>query len=295
MQISPLGPDQFGVTVTAFDCGHVDRAAGAAILDLLMTYKVVVLREQRVTAAQYERFMSLLGEPVAHVLHQYCVPRHRNILRVSNYVRRDGRPAGVREGGAYWHTDMSYLAENTVATSLYSLRVPSHGTSETHFVDCATAYRRLTGSTMLASLGCEGATLDVDAAIVVHRFGNRKTLKHQDAHTQALNDGQRATLREILHPLVLSHPKTREKSLYALAGTSVRIAGWPEHTSINMLDALEALLFEHAPVYRHVYDVGDLVIWDNLSTLHSGVAAEASHSLSDCRMLYRMNVNYLRS
>lgn len=295
MQINPLCSDQFGVAVTAFDCGHADRAAGAAILDLLMTHKVVVLRGQRVTAAQYERFMSLLGEPVAHVLHQHCLPRHRNILRISNYVRRDGRPAGVREGGAYWHTDMSYLAANTVATSLYSLCIPRYGTSETHFIDCATAYRRLAGSTTLARLSCDGAALDVDTAIVVHRFGNRKTLAHQDAHTQVLNDGQRATLCEARHPLVLPHPKTRAKSLYALAGTSVGIEGRPDRASINTLDALEALLFEHAPFYRHVYDVGDLVIWDNLSTLHRGVATDASHSLSDCRMLFRMNVNYLRS
>ena len=294
MQINPLTDDNFGATITDFNCSKAHIRDGTAILEALFKYKFLVIKEQTISAEQYMNFMSLLGEPIPHVLQQFCLEDQRNILRISNFVREDGTPIGVREGGAYWHTDMSYLAANTVATSLYSQKIPKTEASETHFLDCETGYLRFRENKSHIWRNIYGAMLDINSARVVHRFGNRKTITQTDARVQKLTEQQLANFPEVLHPLVLLHPITGKKALYALSGTSIGIEGWTESASLEVLDELETFLFNTAPKYRHVYEIGDLVIWDNLLTLHSGIEIGAGRSFSDCRLLYRMNVNYLR-
>ena len=94
----------------------------------LFRYKVLVAPGQALSAAEYHAFMARLGAPVPHVLAQFSLPALRDVLIVSNVYGADGEPIGVHEGGAYWHCDMSYLAANSVLTSLYaSSRRPRAG------------------------------------------------------------------------------------------------------------------------------------------------------------------------
>ena len=90
----------------------------------------------------------------------------------------------------------------------------------------------------------------------------------------------------ITHPIARTHPVTGRKALYAVSGSSFGIVGMPEDEACGLLDELAA----HAtqPKYRLSvsYGVGDVVIWDNASLLHSATLVDPAHP----RTLWRVTL-----
>jgi taurine dioxygenase len=260
-----------------------------ALLHALAEHKLLVLRREnlRFEIADFVQFMAKLGRIAEHPLTQFAVPNHRGVLRLSNlYV--DGAPTGVHEGGTYWHTDMSYKRENQVLTALYSVEVPERpSVSATEFVDCELVPE------LARELAEHGAGVDLLTCTVWHRFGNRERSRDEGAPEQVLNDEQLASVgKAVSHPLVLQHPLSLRRYLYGVAATSVLIEGSSAADSARVLDALLDALLARAPRHTHHYRKGELVIWDNLSLLHRGVPAPISHDPKNCRLLYRINVDY---
>jgi taurine dioxygenase len=72
----------------------------------------------------------------------------------------------------------------------------------------------------------------------------------------------------------------------------MQIEGVTPALSHRILDSLVDFLVQQAPRYRHAYRPGDIVIWDNLSTLHKGPPIPKSEGGADARLLYRMNVDF---
>ena len=286
MRIEPLG-EQFVATATGVDLRAASDADVAAFRAALFRYKVVVAPGQALEAAEYHAFMRRLGVPVPHVLAQFSLPALRDVLIVSNVYDGAGRPIGVHEGGAYWHADMSYLAANRVLTSLYALEVPAEG-GRTHFVDCEVGPAGADFAALLRELELG------ETATVRHRFGNRARARDAGAAFQRLDDDQAAALPEVRHPLLHAHPYAGTRALYAVAGTAVALDERSEAESLPLLDALEAFLLARHARYEHRYAPGDLVVWDNLSTLHSGESIAPAASPGTRRLLLRMNADYSR-
>ncbi len=123
--------------------------------------------------------------------------------------------------------------------------------------------------------------------IAVHHYGNRKV---EDAMSRVaaspLTDEQKAKMPLITHPIVRSHPVTGRKALYAVSGSSYGIVGMPEDEAVALLDELAA--HSTQPKYRlsYAYRVGDVVIWDNASLLHSATLTDPD----DPRTLWRITI-----
>lgn len=262
--------------------------------DEICRSKVMVLRCPSVSVSDFSEFMLRLGRTVNHVLEQYCLPAYRHVLTISN-LYRDGRSIGVHEGGGYWHTDMSYARDNILFTGLHAAKVPNSG-GETEFIDCEAALEMVTGAIRNGHLGERPRRVALDKLLVEHRFGNRERLRNADASEQWLDDDQVRSLDEgVWHPLVLRHPIIGSRSLYAVCATSRRISGWSKSESVDLLDAIFDYVLAHAPRYTHRYREGDIVVWDNVSTLHCGPNIPRTEDESDCRLLYRINVSYAGS
>lgn len=251
-------------------------------------HKVLVIRAREF---DLERFCSLLhsmGLPITHVLDQFCLTHHRDVMLISNlYV--NGKPVGVHEGGAYWHTDMAYRANNAVLTALSAEKVPLSG-GETEFVDCEAGLKLLRRDMFHRGLAIGDVRLDLGRAFVLHRFGNREQRRTRDAYFQTLSEEQAVKLTSAIHPLITRHPITAGESLYGVAGTASQIVGLDDSGSEKVLNSITDYVLVHAPRYKHTYRVGDIVIWDNLSTLHRGPTIERTDDSANCRLLYRMNV-----
>ena len=237
--------------------------------------QVLVIRSQNLTPRRFLDFARRLGPPEPHVIDQFHHPEHADILILSN-VKRNGEPIGLADAGTYFHTDYSYLEVPARATLLYSIEVPKNG-GDTLFANQYAAYDDLPG-TMKRSL---------EGLVALHHYGNRDDLD-QSSRTVAsvLSGEQEKKVTWVRHPVVRRHPVTGRKALYAVSGSSFGIEGMPQDEAIDLLDELKNHATQSKYQYRLRYGVGDVVIWDNASLLHSATLTDPD----DPRTLWRITV-----
>jgi taurine dioxygenase len=237
--------------------------------------QVFVLRGQSLDAAQYVAFARRFGPPEPHVIDQFHHRDDPNILILSNR-KRNGEPIGLADAGTYFHTDYSYLQVPARATMLYSIEVPKTG-GDTLFANQYAAYDDLS----------DAMKKRIDPLVAIHHYGNRKVADEMSrVAASPLTDEQKAKMPLITHPVVRKHPVTGRKALYAVSGSSYGIVGMPEDEAVALLDELAAHATRSEHVYRLSYRVGDLVLWDNASLLHSATLTDPD----DPRTLWRITV-----
>lgn len=237
--------------------------------------QVLVLRGQRLTALQFHAFASRFGPPEPHVIDQFHHPQIADILILSN-VRSNGRPLGLADAGTYFHTDYSYLDEPARATLLYSIEVPRRG-GDTLFADQYAAYDDLP----------ERMKKCIEPLVALHHYGNRDDLdRGSRTVASVLSDEQERKMQWVRHPIARRHPITGRTALYAVSGSSFGIEGMPEDEAIALLDELKRHGTQAKYQYRLSYGVGDVVIWDNASLLHSATLTDPD----DARTLWRITV-----
>jgi taurine dioxygenase len=266
----------FGVEAHGVDLAQPMTAdAFAALERVFFEGQVLVIRGQALTPSQFVAFARRFGPPEPHVIDQFHHPADPNILILSNRVEH-GRPLGLADAGTYFHTDYSYLDVPARATTLYSIEVPAVG-GDTLFANQYAAYDDLSSATKRR----------IDPLVAIHHYGNRNN-EDETTRTVAsmLNDDQKEKMPLVAHPVVRSHPVTGRKALYAVSGSSFGIVGMPDDEARGLLDELAA----HAtqPKYRLSlsYGVGDVVIWDNASLLHSATLVDPSYP----RTLWRITL-----
>jgi taurine dioxygenase len=269
--LSPgLGTEAAGV-----DASRLTDAEFAEIERAFVRAQVLVLRGQKLTPTQFVSLGRRFGPPEPHVIEQFHHAGDPNILILSNR-RKDGVPVGLADAGTYFHTDYSYLQVPARATMLYSIEVPRSG-GDTLFANQYAAYDDL----------AESMKRRIASLIAVHHYGNRN-VPDEMSRTAAspLTAEQKAKLPLITHPIVRPHPVTGRKALYAVSGSSYGIVGMPDDEALELLDELAAHATQAKYVYRLAYRVGDVVVWDNASLLHSATLTDAD----DPRTLWRITI-----
>ena len=256
-------------------------AAFADIREALHQHHVLTFRSQKLAARHFLAFASRFGPPEPHVLDQYHHPEMPEILILSNVIK-DGKPVGLADGGTYWHSDYSYLTIPARATILYSIEVPEVG-GDTLFADQEQAYEDLPASMKKR----------IDGMVTLNVYGNRDDLdlaSRTSASPPTAEQKARRGATLIRHPLVRRHPYSGRKALYSVSGTSFAIEGMPEDEGLALLRELAA--HSTQPRYRHSvkYGVGDVVVWDNASVLHSATLTNPAHP----RTLYRVTTKDLQ-
>src|SRR4029453_139520 len=121
----------------------------------------------------------------------------------------------------------------------------------------------------------------------IHHYGNRND-EDEKSRTVAsvLTDEQKAKMPLITHKVARPHPVTGRTSLYAVSGSSFGIVGMPEDEARDLLDELAAHSTHPRYQMRFKYGVGDVVVWDNASLLHSATLIDPD----DARTLWRITV-----
>ena len=245
------------------------------VRDAFFASQVLVFRQQKFTATQFLEFARQLGRPEPHVIDQFHHPEHADILILSN-VQKNGQPTGLADAGTYFHTDYSYLDVPARATTLYSIQVPKAG-GDTLFANQYAAYDDLS-SKMKAR---------IENLVALHHYGNRDELdKSSRTVASALSEEQEQKMAWVRHPVARKHPVTGRKALYAVSGSSFGIEGMPEDEALDLLDELKVHATQEKYHYRLKYGVGDVVIWDNASLLHSATLIDPN----DPRTLWRITI-----
>ena len=109
LSVKPL-PGSFGVEIEGLDLSRpIDRETTKALIDTFHENQVIVLRDQRLAFEEFDRASKAFGHQKPHFLDHLRMNGHPAILMLSN-VFEDGKPLGVYEGAAFWHTDVAYEA-----------------------------------------------------------------------------------------------------------------------------------------------------------------------------------------
>jgi len=266
----------FGVETADVDLSQpLSDAAFAELEQAFYANQILVLRGQRISAAQFLAFARRLGPPQPHVIDQFHHPEDPNILILSN-VRKDGKPTGLQDAGSYFHTDYSYLQVPARATTLYSRVVPKVG-GDTLFANQQAAYDDLP----------EAMKRRIEPLLAIHHYGNRNDVDEASrTAASVLSAEQKARMPVITHRIARPHPVTGRKALYAVSGSSFGIVGMPDDEARDLLDELAAFSTQARYQMRVKYGVGDIVVWDNAALLHSATLIDRD----DARTLWRITL-----
>jgi taurine dioxygenase len=231
-----------------------------ALRALLVDRKVLVFPDQHLTAAQLRAAGAAFGELTA--AHPAMPPIAEDLPEVleidATRSRTDARYRDEYEQDT-WHTDVSFMPDPPLGSLLSGVVIPPSG-GDTAFADLQAAYDSL--SAPLRAL-VDGLSAEHDGRSEFAGF-----LRHRPG---IWNGVPFTELAAVVHPVVRVHPESGRRGLFVNPTFTTRILGLTRLESAALLD----LLYRHATapehVVRHRWQEGDVVLWDNRSTMHLGV------------------------
>ncbi len=280
LQLKPLHPlfvaEASGIDLTQPLAEHDLKQINAA----MNQYAVLVWKGQPLTAQQQLDFASTFG-PLDIGLKRVFKRKERledeRLIDISNVdaqgqvAQRDSPKNLSNFANQLWHSDSSFMNPRAAYSMLHAVVLPSWGGC-TEFADLRAAFDALPEQTQA----------EIQNLYAEHFALHTRLLLGDDAYT----DDQKKAIPPAVWPLSDTHPGSGRKVLFV--GVHARqIVGWP--TAEGRMFLLD--LLEHATqkpfVYSHEWQVGDLVIWDNRSTLHRG----RRYDISERRELRRVTIN----
>jgi taurine dioxygenase len=266
--VTPSG-DALGARITGLDLARpVSDAAFGDVLRALAAHGVVCFPGQELSPADQAAFSRRFGELEVHVSGAFQVPGQPEVMILSNMLE-NGQPVGLGDAGQDWHTDMSFSRTIAFVNVLYAMKVPRRGgqvLGNTEFCDMAAAYDDLPEA-LRARLETLTATHDFE------KFWEMMRSRGGKGTTRApLTEAQRQRKPPVSQKMVLVHPLSGRKLLYANPGYTVRIDGLPAAESDALLEFLFAHQVQPKFRYAHRWAENDLLMWDNLRTIHNAVA-----------------------
>jgi taurine dioxygenase len=246
----------FGAEILNVDLATAAPAAIDAVVAAFNLSGAILLRNQTLSADKLLAFVRHFGEPEGHTLQQYTLPGYPNIYILSNKVVA-GRAIGAHNDGVGWHTDYSYKSHPVMCTVLYAVEVPPEG-SDTLLADLCAAYRALP----------DDRKYELDDLVVHHSYVH--FMSTREYGRMELSEELRASNPDVFHPLVRAHPVDGRKALWASTGTVRGIVGMPTREALQLIDELVEFITQEQFVFRHKWQVGDVLMWDNRCTLHTG-------------------------
>lgn len=273
--IAPLG-DVLGAEVIGLDLSRPLAAEDfARIHRAHLEHHVLVFRDQHITPAQQVDFSRRFGPLQIHVLSQFALAGHPEILIISN-IKEHGQPIGLGDAGHFWHSDLSYVEKPSLGSMLHAQELPAEG-GDTLFANQHLAWDRLPEHLKTAVQGLRAE----------HTYLARyEELRARNPWRPALTQEQIDKVRPVVHPVVRTHPENGRKALFVSEHFTTRIVGIPEDESRDLLGQLFAHSTQPALQYRHAWQPGDMVFWDNRSVTH--LAAGTPEHLR--RKLYRTTI-----
>lgn len=250
---APLGAEVLGLDLSA----PLADADFARIHAAHLAHHVLVFRDQRISPEQQLAFSRRFGPLQQHVLHQFALQDHPDILVVSNIIE-NGQPIGLGDAGFYWHSDLSYKERPSLGSMLLARELPSEG-GDTVFANMHLAWDNLPAALRNA----------VEGRRAEHSYlAKYEELRARSPWRPQLSDAQIAAVTPVVHPVVRTHPETGRRALFVSEHFTTRIVGLPEDESRALLDQLFAHSVLPAHLYRHRWQAHDMVFWDNRSLMH---------------------------
>ena len=240
----------------------------AVLNDCFLSHHILCVRGQTLTPYQLVAAGRVFGAPQVQLLGDYRLDDPPEVSVISNYNKLGGEKPHVR--ATHWHTDDSYFACPAKATMLFSLAIPSSGGS-TQFIDTEAVLKAMP----------DAMRRSIEGRRAVHKYHSRRG----KAVVAVRTPEEEALTPDVSHPLIRMHPETGREALYINPNRIDHIEGLSLAESDALLDALYDFAFDARFQYRHHWQLGDLIIWDNRCTMHR---ASTDFDVNERREFHRL-------
>ena len=278
-QINPLSK-KFGVEVTGLQLSQSpDVETIKTVYQAFVENAVIVFRKQKLEPDEFVRVAKAFGQPLEQLLTRNQVPGYPVVNTVSNQEKTDnGKPDLL---GQTWHTDHSFWPTPPKATMLHAITLPGKG-GDTCFANMHLAYDGLSESLRARISGLK--------AVHAYRESRKPPLEEErNRKTKsdvAENPTEVATAPDgMVHPVERTHPDTGRKAIYINPLRIKRFLGLAPVASANLVKELSAHSTKKEYVYRHRWQEGDLIMWDNRSVMHM---VDVDYDITQSRLMHRI-------
>jgi len=251
--------ETLGSEILGFDLSKpLSPADRDAIADALDRHLVVVARGQRLSDPELLAFSRNFGELDPPGPNPYGEPFNKEFpeINVISNVIENGRPiGGLGAGEAAWHADMTYVDVPPKAAILHALEIPAGGGGNTYFADMYAAYEALPADLKKGTQG----------KIAVHDASRNSAGILRKGYAEVTDVRNTIGAR---HPLIRTNPRSGRRALFLGRRHNAYVLGLPVPESEALLDALWAHAAQPRFAMCHVWQVGDVLMWNNLSVMH---------------------------
>lgn len=254
IEVHPVG--RIGAEIRGINLAQTSALDIEAIKQAWYRHDVLLFRNQRLSdddLLTFSRHFGALDSPPNQGAGRKSPEGYPEVYVVSNVLDKTGEPIGaLGDGEAAWHTDMSYALAPPDASMLYSLEIPAVG-GDTWFCSMKAALGR-----MPAQLVARIRNLDIkhDGTYDSGGFPRKGLTPSNDPRTSVGTP----------HPAIIQHPVSGDHALYLGRRRNAYIMGLDVDESERVLN--EIWTYIETAVYQHRWALGDLVLWDNRTTMH---------------------------
>jgi len=281
-----------GAEISGVDLSQpLDSDTFAQVAQAFFDNEVVFFRNQKLSPAQQVEFTRRFGVLEQHVRAEHRLAGFPEILTISNLLDANGKAIGVEDAGRFWHSDLSYKREPSMLSALYSIEVPARdgrALGDTQFASTTAAYAALPDATKQRIAGLKNVH-----SYRYYRAKNARAQQDEEArgarvvqeHTPT--EEQLRSVPDVEVPVVRTHPVTGRKGLFVNEAHTSHIVGMDGRESEALLSSLYRHIIDPEFCYRHSWQPGDLLMWDNCSAQHK---ANFDYDLPLRRLMYRTTV-----
>ncbi len=269
-EVIPLNA-ALGARIEGLDRTQAHTPAVAALLDTaLAEHLLVVIPGAPMSPQQTRDLARAFGEPRPQLLRRKRADDVPEVSLMVSTLMSDGTTDKTVYRAEDWHTDDSYFEIPAKATLLHSLEIPRRG-GATWFCNMQSVYEALP----------EATRRRIDGKRAIHGYDTPRARNRPAPRTPQ----EIAETPDVEHPLVRTHPVTGRKALYLNPNRLDRIVGLPRAESDALLDELTGEARKPQHHHGHVWNVGDVVVWDNRATMHRVVN---DYAVGEPRIMHRV-------
>jgi len=248
--------EHIGASITGVDLSRtISDGELADIHTAWVDNGVLVFRGQELQPAMHVEFSARFGPLIGHVVNRFNLEDFPEVTLISNVENEKGEKIGADRAGMIWHSDMSYMQRPSMGSLLYGVECPPTG-ADTEFAGMFAAYDALPTAMRRRLEGLKG----------IHDYAWHYSTYL--THRSPLTHAEKAKTPPVEHPAIRTHPVTKRKAMYVGEGLTRSFAGMDDAEGRALVIEVSDFSTQPRFVYRHKWEVGDLVFWDNRSTMH---------------------------
>jgi taurine dioxygenase len=269
-----LGAEILGVDLSQ----ELDDESFSIIDSAFDEFSVIFFRNQTLSPEAQINFTKRFGDIEINPNTQYALEDYPEILLVAN-IEKDEKPIGLSDAGRFWHTDMSYTKRPPRCSILHAIEVPIENNKplgDTLFASTAAAYDKLTND----------LKNKIDGLKAIHSFKSKKRVPHSKRDDVTKNNQKQYP--NVVHPVARTHPTRGNKCIYVSSDECIGIEDMPDEDAITLIQYLSEHCIQERFIYRHKWQVGDVLMWDNCAAQHKAIE---DYQLPQVRLMHRTTVN----